>query len=135
MDTRWHSVAQGATRKPPPLPLARPLPGTAREEAGDGEQAPAAGDPALLHSLHARLLLLGLRLGGRCRRGSLLHAEALEQLRLDLRQDLRVLAQEALRLLAPLPDALTAVAKPGAALLDDVLVRGEVEHVTFAADA
>ena len=61
--------------------------------------------------------------------------ELLEELALDLLQDLGVLAEERLRLLAALADPLAAEAEPGAALLDDVLVRGEVEEVALAADA
>src|SRR5690349_7044029 len=85
---------------------------------GTGGRDTRAPEAALLHRLHARLLrLLGRLLGNlRHRRGAALHAEALEELRLDLREHLAVLAQEGLRLLAPLADALAAEAEPGAAL-------------------
>jgi hypothetical protein len=40
-----------------------------------------------------------------------------------------VLAEERLHLLAPLADPLPAEAEPGAALVDDVLLRRQVEDV------
>src|SRR5919108_2045366 len=54
------------------------------------------------------------------RRGRRLGADRLVDLALDLLRDLRVLAQVALRVVAPLAEPLLAVGEERAGLLDDV---------------
>ncbi len=55
--------------------------------------------------------------------------ELLADLVLDLVGDVGVVAQERLRVLAPLADALVAVGEPGAALLDDLVLDPEVDQL------
>src|SRR5439155_22356126 len=53
---------------------------------------------------------------------------------LDDACDVRILLEELLRVFAPLTEPLTAVGEPGAALLDDALVDGEIEQIAGARD-
>src|SRR5215831_5521192 len=54
---------------------------------------------------------------------------------LDRRVDLRVVLEELLGVLAALAEALAVEREPGAALLDDPLVDGEIQQVARARDA
>src|SRR5258708_30518404 len=62
------------------------------------------------------------------------HAELLADLLVDRPEDLRVVLEELLGVLAPLAQALATVGEPGAALLDDALVDGEVEEIAGLGD-
>ncbi len=53
-------------------------------------------------------------------------------MRLDRRGDLGMLAQELLRVLAPLTDALAVEGVPGAALLDDAVLGAEVDQLALS---
>src|SRR5438067_2934332 len=94
---------------------------------------------ALLAGLGAALLLERRRLRhlGRNSRGLIraYHAELLVKLALHVGEDLRMQLEKVARVLAALPDALAAVAEPGAALLDDVVLHRQIEQVSLAGDA
>src|SRR2546421_1144494 len=94
---------------------------------------------ALLAGLGAALLLDRRRLRhlGRNSRGLIRahHAELLVKLALHVGEDLRMQLEEVARVLAALPDALSAIAEPGAALLDDVVLHRQIEQVSLAGDA
>src|SRR2546428_7193949 len=62
-------------------------------------------------------------------------AEFLVQLAFDVGEDPGMELEEVARVLAALADALAAVAEPGAALLDDVVLHRQIEQVAFAGDA
>ena len=62
------------------------------------------------------------------------HAEQLLHLHFDLGLQRRIVAQEELGVLAALPDALIAVGIPGARLLDDVGLGGEIDQQRGVAD-
>src|SRR5262249_19858727 len=62
-------------------------------------------------------------------------AEVLEHLALDRVRDVRMRVQELLGILATLADSLAAEGEPGAALLDDVVLRGEVDEVALPGEA
>src|SRR5437773_4431825 len=64
-----------------------------------------------------------------------LQAQCRAHLDLDVGQHLRVVAQMALGVLAPLSDALVLVRVPGARFLDDVVLGGGVEDRAFLGDA
>src|SRR5215207_1079744 len=70
------------------------------------------------------------------RRHLVLRADAEDALHLllDLRHQRRVVLEEHLRVLTPLADALRAVAVPGAGLVDDSVLRRDVEHEAGVAD-
>src|SRR5688500_14802885 len=53
----------------------------------------------------------------------------------DRLEDGGVVLEELLDVLAALAEALAAVSEPGAALLDDLPLDGEIEQVAFARDA
>src|SRR4051794_23290099 len=84
---------------------------------------------------------LGLRALGGSGRGRLdlgaAAADAVlgEDQGLDLLEHLRVLLEERARVLPALADALALEREPGAALLDDVGLGGEIEDVAAVADA
>ena len=54
---------------------------------------------------------------------------------LDRLEDVRVVLEELLGVLAALAETLAAVGEPRAALLDDPLVDGEIEQIAGARDA
>src|SRR5215211_8675891 len=106
------------------------------------------GPPRLSGLLRGRRLRLGRRgrrdrvvvalLGRRhgCeRRARRLDAQDLVDLALDLVGDLRVLAQVALHVVAPLPHPLVAIREERAGLLDDPVLDAEVEDAALARDA
>src|SRR5207237_9779666 len=103
-----------------------------RQLQGGGIERPSGRRP-LLHRLHALTLLLELDRGGRrgLRAGD---AEFLVQARLDVLEDSGVQLEEVPRVFASLPDPLAAVAEPGAALLDEIVLDGEVEEVAVPRD-
>src|SRR5438309_693208 len=86
----------------------------------------------LFDGLHPGPLLV--QLDGRGRRRGLRHAELLVQPRLDVAQHVGMRLEEVARVLATLPDALAAVAEPGAAFLDDIVLHGEGEEIVIARD-
>src|SRR6267378_3741207 len=63
-----------------------------------------------------------------------LQAEQRIELRLDAAADIGVLLQEQPRVLAALADPFLAEREPGARLLDDALVDGEVDQLALARD-
>ncbi len=86
-----------------------------------------SGPPSARPSPASRLV------GSRTRGG--LEPERAPHLGLHVEQNLGVLLEIALGVLSALPDALARVGVPGAGLLDDVLLRGGVEHGAFLGDA
>src|SRR5688572_15059866 len=61
--------------------------------------------------------------------------ELFSHLLFDLLERLRIFAQEALGVFAPLSEPLAAIREPGTALFDDAFVDGEVEQISLARDA
>src|SRR5262245_5885378 len=61
--------------------------------------------------------------------------ELLPYVRFDRSRDFGVLAQEVARVLASLADALAVERVPGAGLLDDALLGGDVDQLAFLRDA
>src|SRR5436305_2515064 len=88
----------------------------------------------LLHRLDASALFLELDGRGRRGRARTDDAELLVEAGLDVLEDLGTQLEEVPRVFAALPDPLAAVAEPGAALLDEVVLHGEVEEVAFPGD-
>src|SRR2546422_473221 len=64
-----------------------------------------------------------------------LEPEQRQELRLQLRTDVRVLPEEQPRILAALADALLAEREPGAAFLDHALLEREVDQLALVRDA
>src|ERR1035441_144168 len=63
------------------------------------------------------------------------NAHLLAQFRVDAREHVLVLLQEATHILAALPDALALEAVPGAALVHDAVGHGQVQRIALARDA
>src|SRR5947209_14863269 len=61
--------------------------------------------------------------------------DALPNLALQLLPDVRVLAQEILRVLAPLAESRRAVVEPGATLFDESHLETDVDQTAFTGDA
>src|SRR3954470_11111029 len=90
----------------------------------------------LLPSCHAFCLVNLLRGGWRWRRfRDLADAERFLGFRLDAGEEVFVLFQELAGVFTALSDALGLVAEPGAGLLHDIVVHGEIEQVAFTRNA